>query len=417
MRSLILLAAFLIVNTLGAPVFSPREPYIAILKSRFSNEPLSNNLQLGRVARSYESLLDDAYDARPFALDVHSVNTDADYKVAAHHFANAMLRLCVQRPAIPNAALHGFTFTATPQEAARIAAHEYVSYVERDQIMTINQNHPGYTFKQPNPPSWGLDRIDQRRQEDDQVYEYPQTAGASVTVYVIDTGIQVNSSEFTGSNGTRAFWGSNVLNDSDSANNTDDNGHGTFVSAIVGSNTYGVAKNVTLIAVKALNAEGSGTSSGLIRGLEFVLGAWNSSRNASIPVVVAAGNSAQDACQYSPAGAVAAVTCGGTDKADRISTFSNFGSCVDIFAPATNVTSLGLDGRPKTASGTSFASPYTTGSLALYWSVNTSLPMTDLLNSFGTRSTPNVVQGINFFSNTPNRFIYSLPPIVDRTDP
>ncbi|TPX33147.1 hypothetical protein SeMB42_g07515 [Synchytrium endobioticum] len=423
------------------PISASHMSYIAMLRP--SPSPFNtlysefNTHSLSTIASSYSNLLDMLSEAEPFSIDIHTQESNAfDTNRPFPHI---------------HAGLYGFTFKATPQEADRIASHELVDFVEMDQPVVINQERIG-VLTQHDPPSWGLDRIDERETRNDSMYTFPANSGANVTVYVVDTGVQVNSSEFVSNNQTRAYWGTSVLHDTDGAkyddsdapvNNTDQNGHGTFVASIIGSNTYGVAKNCTIIAVQALNSEGRGSTSGVVRALQWIVGSWNSTRNASIinisadsptsralntaanavvslgiPIVVAAGNSGTDACQYSPASAVAAITVGATDIHDRIAKFSNFGPCVDMFAPGVNVTSLSLIGTSRSGSGTSFSAPYVTGSLANYWGMNASQSATEVMDAFGSNSTQNVVNGINWFSSTPNRFVYSLPPqVVPSTDP
>ncbi|CAJ0912706.1 17336_t:CDS:2 [Entrophospora sp. SA101] len=231
---------------------------------------------------------------------------------------------------------------------------------------------------------YDLDRIDQRKRPLNGKYQYPSSAGSGVNVYVIDTGINKTKSEF----GNRVRFAGVFC---DGCPRFDDEGHGTEVASVIGGIHFGVAKKVKLIAIKVLDSEGSGTFEGVISGMMFVLkehlanknkntvinislgGGFSSAVNkavndltkAGIHVVVAAGNESQNACFTSPASAPTAITVGATDKGDdSMADFSNFGPCVDIFAPGVEVPVLSF-GRPSLDSGTSFSSPLTAGVVAL----------------------------------------------------
>jgi subtilisin family serine protease len=226
-----------------------------------------------------------------------------------------------------------------------------------------------------------LDRIDQRDLPLNTTYNYNNT-GADVRAYIIDTGIRTTHNEFGG----RATWGTNTAGGPDD----DCHGHGTHVAGTVGGSTYGVAKGVSLVAVKVLNCAGSGTTTGVISGINWVaangiepavanmsLGggastaldnAVNNAVASGITFAVAAGNSSADACNYSPARAGNAITVGATTSTDARASYSNFGGCVDIFAPGSGITSAwkNSNSAKKTISGTSMATPHVTGVAALY---------------------------------------------------
>lgn len=285
-----------------------------------------------------------------------------------------------------HAALKGFAGRMSAAAAARLRANPLVEFVEQDQVVTAVTTQVGAT--------WGLDRIDQRTLPLSTSYNYAMT-GNGVTVYIIDTGIQTNHSDF----GPRASVLSDHINDG--RNGQDCNGHGTHVAGTVGGNTWGVAKGVTLKAVRVLNCSGSGSNAGVIAGIDAVtsnhqgtnpavanmsLGggfsqalndAVNNAINDGVTFVAAAGNGnwagiPQDACSTSPASTPAAITVGATTGTDREASFSNYGTCVDILAPGVSITSSWLNGATNTISGTSMASPHVAGAAARFLSNNNS---------------------------------------------
>ncbi|KAI7868148.1 peptidase S8/S53 domain-containing protein [Spinellus fusiger] len=244
-------------------------------------------------------------------------------------------------------------------------------------------------FIQVNPPSWGLDRIDQRLGTDNQ-YRFPTTQGEGITVYVLDTGVLAEHEDFEG----RVTYGATIVGDIDDP--TDSNGHGTFVAGVCCGSTYGVAKKTQIVSVKTLDNLGNGHLSDLLSGIEWVLGQQSNETygksivNLSLGAMysqatndaveqaiahglhftVAAGNYGEDACQYSPGSAPSAITVGAIDEDDSISAYSNFGKCVDIFAPGTNIRSA-WNTSPSSShvlTGTSMAAPHVAGAMALYLS-------------------------------------------------
>ena len=273
---------------------------------------------------------------------------------------------------------------------------------------------------QSNPP-WGLDRIDQRARPLNASYTFNFT-GAGVRVYVIDTGIRATHSQFGG----RA---SNVF-DAFGGNGADCNGHGTHVAGTIGGSTFGVAKSSLPRGVRVLNCSGSGSNSGVIAGVDWVrtnhvapavanmsLGggassaldtAVNNLSNAGVAIAVAAGNSNANACNSSPARAANAITVGSTTTTDARSSFSNFGTCLDLFAPGSGILSswFSSDTATATLSGTSMASPHVAGVAALYKQANPSASATTIRNAIVNGATTNVVT--NAGTGSPNRLLYSL---------
>ncbi|MFI8088560.1 S8 family peptidase [Streptomyces sp. NPDC086080] len=273
--------------------------------------------------------------------------------------------------------LNGYAVRADARQAGRLAADPRVASVVQD-----TRVEPART--QRNPPSWGLDRIDQRSLPLDTRYTPPETAGAGVTVYVIDTGVRVTHRDFGG----RARHGWDFVDHDRTAQ--DGNGHGTHVAGIVAGSSYGVAKRARIVSVRVLDDAGTGTTAQVIAGIDWVTrnadrpavanlslgGSYNAQLNAAVRAsiaagvtyTVAAGNEGRQAALYSPAGVRQAVTVGATGRQDKKPAFSNYGPAVDLFAPGVSVTSASAAGDTArvTRSGTSMASPHVAGAAALY---------------------------------------------------
>jgi subtilisin family serine protease len=311
-------------------------------------------------------------------------------------------------------ALSGFSL-CMPEAGARALANEpNVELVEQDQTMSANVTQ--------SPATWGIDRIDQRNLPLDNSYTHNFT-GAGVHAYIVDTGIRATHQELVG----RVGNGFTSIND---GRGTDDcHGHGTHVSGTVGGTTYGVAKGVTLHPVRVLSCSGSGSNSGVIAGVNWVtnnrinpavanmsLGGGISSAldtavansiASGVTYAIAAGNSNANACNFSPARVASALTVGSTTNTDARSSFSNFGTCVDIFAPGSSITSSWStsDTATNTISGTSMATPHVAGVAALYLQQFGGSPAavaTGLINA----ATTGVVG--NPGSGSPNRLLHSL---------
>lgn len=313
-------------------------------------------------------------------------------------------------------ALQGFAASLPDAALQGLRHNPNIEFIEVDQTVSI-----GIETAQ-SVSTWNLDRIDQHLLPLDGVYGYTNT-GAGVTAYIIDTGILPTHTEFSG----RASVGYDAVNDG--RNGIDCDGHGTHVAGTVGGLTYGVAKQVSLVAVRVLNCRGSGTISGVIAGVDWVtknktasavanmsLGggaslaldnAVTASIGSGVTYAIAAGNSKKDACRYSPARVPAAITVGATTSTDARASYSNYGSCLDIFAPGSSVTSAWITGTSATAvlSGTSMATPHVTGVAALYLQTNPAAKPDAVAAALTGKATPDVVT--NAGRNSPNKLLFT----------
>jgi subtilisin family serine protease len=310
-------------------------------------------------------------------------------------------------------ALNGYAAKLSTFEAKRLAADPSVASVEQDQVV-----HADAT--QSSAP-WGLDRIDQASLPLSGTYTYPDTAGSGVTAYVIDTGVRITHSQISG----RASYGYDAVDGDTIA--SDGNGHGTHVATTIAGTTYGVAKAAKIVAVRVLDNSGSGTTAGVIAGIDWVtsnhttpsvanmsLGgsastsldtAVANSISSGVTYAIAAGNSSANAANYSPARVSTAITVGATTSADAKASYSNYGSTVDIFAPGSSILAgyNTSDTATATLSGTSMATPHVAGAAAVYLAGHTSATPATVAGALVAGATSNVLTGVG--TGSPNKLL------------
>lgn len=317
-------------------------------------------------------------------------------------------------------AIKGFAATMPAAAIEAIARNPKVAYVEQDAVVT--------TAVTQSPVTWGIDRIDQRALPLSGSYSY-ETSGAGTRLYIIDTGILSSHTEFTG----RFVAGYTAILD---GRGTDDcNGHGTHVTGTTAGTTYGVAKGATVVPVRVLDCNGSGSISGVTAGIDWVTGQTQSTALVAVPMVanmslgggasstldaavanavtagvvmvVAAGNSNVDACGSSPARAASAITVGATTSGDARASYSNFGSCLDLFAPGSSITSAWIGGTSatRTIDGTSMASPHVAGAAALIAGANPSWTVKQVTDSLIASASAGIVTSAG--TGSPNRLLYT----------
>jgi aqualysin 1 len=316
-------------------------------------------------------------------------------------------------------ALDGFAATLSDSALSELRNNKHVSFIEADRKVTVSDTQ--------SPATWGIDRIDQRNLPLNNSYTY-QRSGAGVKAYIIDTGMRRTHAEFSG----RATSGYSAIND---GRGTDDcHGHGTHVAGTVGGETYGVAQDVSLVAVRVLDCTGNGTDSGVIAGIDWVTGnhtagtpavanmslgggvssaldtAVNNSINDGVTYALAAGNdNGANACNSSPSRVAAGLTVGSTTNTDARSSFSNIGSCLDLFAPGSSITSswIGSDSATNTISGTSMATPHVAGAAAVYLQGNPGASPATVNSAIVSSATTGKVT--NPGTGSPNRLLFSDP--------
>ncbi|MBA3634274.1 MAG: S8 family serine peptidase [Acidobacteria bacterium] len=310
-------------------------------------------------------------------------------------------------------AVNGYSVEMNEEQVNALSRDPRVKYIEEDGEMYASATQTNAT--------WGLDRVDQRDLPLNGTYTY-NADGTGVRAYIIDTGIRASHNDFGG----RVTSGYTAINDGNGTN--DCNGHGTHVAGTTGGSVYGVAKNVTLVPVRVLDCQGSGTTSGVIAGVDWVtanhvkpavanmsLGgsassaldtAVSNSIAAGVTYAVAAGNSNANACNYSPARTANAITVGATTSSDARASYSNFGSCLDIFAPGSSITSAWYtsDTATNTISGTSMASPHVAGVAALILQGSPTASPSSVTNTITSNATSGKVTSAG--TGSPNLLLY-----------
>ncbi|GLZ41592.1 S8 family serine peptidase [Actinokineospora sp. NBRC 105648] len=318
-----------------------------------------------------------------------------------------------------DAGFNGYSATMSADEAAKVAKDSSVSYVQQVTRMVL-------TDTQNNPPNWGDDRIDQANLPLNSAYTYPTNPGQGARVYIMDSGINANHQDFSG----RVAAGYDFV-DNDS-NPSDCHGHGTHVAGTAAGTTYGVAKKATITAVRVLNCSGSGANDDIIAGINWIknnavkpavvnysIGCQqrctdNSLDNAvksliasGVQWVQAAGNAGDNACYYSPQLVPESITVGNTTRTDAKNSGSNYGSCLDIFAPGTDIVSASYSSNTGSATmtGTSMASPHVTGAAAVYLGQNPSATPAQVRNALVNNGTTGKVTSPG--SGSPNVLLYT----------
>jgi len=328
----------------------------------------------------------------------------------------------------------GFGARLGPALLRKVRGMAEVKYVEANMIVHASDD----SCTQQQNAVWGLDRIAERSVNLDGKYPYPTSGGTDVDAYIVDTGINIKHVDFQG----RANWGDNFIDTQD----TDCNGHGTHVAGTVGSTTYGVAKKTTLIAVKVLDCNGSGTNLSVIDGINWAAAQYTAKKKPSVAnmslgggkstalnaavraavkagltFVVAAGNENNDACRVSPASAPEAISVGATtvdttegNAKDLRTYFSNYGTCVTLFAPGMLIESTWIgpnNNEVKTISGTSMASPHTCGAAALFLGSNPTATPDDVKAHLIGNTTNGIIElecgTSTICKESPNKLLYS----------
>ncbi|WEH27783.1 S8 family peptidase [Streptomyces sp. AM 3-1-1] len=317
-----------------------------------------------------------------------------------------------------SAALNGYALRLDEGAAKRLAADPAVAKVAQDRVFTADAT-------QSNPPSWGLDRIDQENLPLSRSYTYPDSAGQGVTAYVIDTGVRITHQDFGG----RASYGYDAVDNDNTAQ--DGNGHGTHVAATIAGTSYGVAKKAKVVGVRVLNNAGSGTTAQVVAGIDWVTahavkpavanmslgGGADSTIDAAVrrsiasgvTYAVAAGNESTNASTKSPARVGEAITVGATTSTDAKASYSNYGSVVDLFAPGSSITSAWGTGdtATNTINGTSMATPHVTGAAAVYLAGHTSATPAQVSSALVAGASTGVVTSPG--SGSPNRLLNIVP--------
>jgi len=318
-----------------------------------------------------------------------------------------------------NKGMMGYAGVFSDAIAKKLRSHPEVALVEEDFIGHID----GPTSEQKAPPSWGLTRISHRTLDLKQPYVYSVKAGAGVTAFVVDTGIDVKHPEFTG----RGTFGANFVK---AEGMEDGHGHGTHCAGTIAGTTFGLAKKAKVVAVKVCNQFGQCATSDVIAGLQWVIknGVKNKSVvnislglaasqaiddmvqkavNAGIAIICSAGNNNGDSCLNSPRRAPASFAVGATDNADGMASFSNWGKCLKIFAPGVDIVSAKPGNESQKMSGTSMASPHVAGVAALYLGDKEYTSIPELHKDLIARASKDVVKNLRNADKTINLLAYS----------
>jgi subtilisin family serine protease len=329
--------------------------------------------------------------------------------------------------------MDGFAVPLTEYEASLLAANPNVLHIQQDQKTVLLET-------QTPTPSWGLDRIDQQTKTPNNTYNYPVDGGKGVRVYVVDTGVSATNPDFDG----RMLPGFDALGENLAS--TDCHGHGTHVAGTVAGTKFGVAKAASIVPVRVLGCSGSGSTSGILKAMDWILanhpagtpalvsmsigGGGQALFNAGVKKVydagilpiVAAGNSNADACKYSPAGTPEALTVGASDVNDNRASYSNFGDCVDVFAPGSSIVSASASNPAGSTSmsGTSMATPHVTGLGALYLAQNPTATPAQVSSAIRENGILNAINNAqsqygNILIN--NNFLRGAAPVTPNPNP
>ncbi|GAA2644367.1 MULTISPECIES: S8 family peptidase [Streptomyces] len=344
--------------------------------------------------------------------------------------AKAAQKLGLKPTFVYTSAINGFAVPMTPLQLMIVRNALGVKSVEEDaKVQSVPKQSTAAGTRAP-ALSWGLDRIDQQSDWDkangkgDGQFS-PEGNGAGVTAYILDTGIDYDHTEFGGPDATRATFGFDAINDG--RNGADCQGHGTHVAGTVAGKTYGVAKKASLVSVRVLGCDGKGEYSGIIAGLDWVaknakqpavlngsLGgelskavndAADAVTAAGVLPVIAAGNSAKDACGVSPASAGKVVTVAASNRYDEETSFSNWGQCVTLYAPGEAIVSAKLGGGSVALDGTSMAAPHVAGVAVLYKAKNPTADPETLAEFLESETTKDVLS--NLSPASPNKLLYT----------
>ncbi|MFJ3516632.1 MULTISPECIES: S8 family peptidase [unclassified Streptomyces] len=337
--------------------------------------------------------------------------------------AQAAKKLGLKPSFVYTSALNGFAVPLTPLQLTIVRNSLGVKSVEEDAKVQARMTPTAGPGTRAPSGSWGQDRIDQKQLPLDNNFT-PEGNGAGVNVYVLDTGIDYNHTEFGGPDATRATFGFDAVGDG--RNGADCQGHGTHVASTVAGKTYGVAKKANLVSVRVLGCDGKGEYSGMIAGLDWVaknakqpavlngsLGgdlsealnkAATALSDAGVLPVLAAGNSAKDACLVSPASAERVLTVAASNQWDEETSFSNMGTCVEVYAPGEAIVSAKLGGGSVALDGTSMASPHVAGVAALYKAKNPDATPGEIAEFIDDESTKDVLKSVS--KGTPNQLLF-----------